>query len=126
MQSNWFKYTMTFCLLVIYINRGLFVAMPGLEMSSSYSGSSNEINSLLEVILNFAGCENNIDEDGDNPESYDAAKTIQPMIDHELYACLTCPDATINKTFFLTNETMPFLHTLRNIDHPPEELTIIN
>jgi len=126
MQSNWIKYTITVVLLVIYINRGLFVAMPGMELSSTHYGSSNEINSLLEVILNFVGCENNIDEDGDTPESYDAAKTLQPLIDHDMYACMTCPHATVRKTFYLSNEAMPSLHIYRNIDHPPEQLTIDN
>ena len=126
MRSNWFKYTMTVCLLVIYINRGLFVAMPGVELSTTHTGSSNEINSLLEVIMNLAGCENNIDEDGDTPESYDAAKTLQSLIEHEMYAFITCPHATVQKTFYLTNEAMPSLHIYRNIDHPPEKLTIDN
>ena len=106
---------------MIYINRGLFVAMPGMELSSTNSGSSNEINSLLEVFINLVGCENNIDEDGDTPESYDAAKKIQPMIDHEMYL-LTCPQTTVHKTFYLKNEPMTSLHIYGNIDHPPEQV----
>jgi len=120
MQSSWFKYTLTVSLLIIYINRGLFVAEPGIEFSSTHLGSSSEINSLLEVIIKMAGGDNQLDEDGDTPESYNAAKTIQPVIDHEMYNSITCPNTIVCKTFYLTNEAKPSLHLYKNIEHPPE------
>ena len=122
MRNNWFKYILTVSLLVIYINRALFVATPGIEFSSTHLGSSNEINSLLEVVINLAGGDNHLDEDGDTPESYDAAKTIQPVIGHEMCTSITCPCITVPQNFYLTNELMLSLNIYRNIDHPPEQV----
>jgi len=113
---------MTVCLLVIYINRGLFVAAPGVEMSCAHPASSNEINSLLEIILNWTGGHNNVDEDGDYPESYNAAQTFQPLIDpnsiHTTF--LTHPNTAVHKIFYLFNETILSLYAYGTIDHPPE------
>ena len=118
MRSNWFKYLMSFCLLVFYINRGLFVAMPGIEISNP---SGNEINSLLEIIINWAGGHNELDEDGDLPESYNTAQSVQPLIDQNLtYVSLTCPYIPVHKIFYIFDEDMPSLDTYGTIDHPPE------
>ena len=124
MRSNWFKYIMTGFLLVMYINRGLFVA--GIETSNAHSLSSSEINSFLEVIINWADGHNNIDEDGDCTEAYNAAPTIQPLIDpNSIYATiLTHPNIAARKVFYLLNETIPSLYNYGTIDHPPEQLTI--
>jgi len=117
---------MTVSLLVIYINRGLFVA--GVEMSSTQNGVSSEINSLLEVIINLAGGHNDIDEDGDCPETYNAAKTIQPLIDpNSMYATsLTHPTTTVRKIFYLFDEIILSLYVYGTIDQPPEQLLIDN
>ena len=118
MRSNCFKYILTVSLLVIYINRGLFVAMPGVEISNP---SGNEINSLLEIIINWAGGHNGLDEDGDSPESYNVAKTLQPLIDENLmYIFLTCPYASAHKKFYMSNEIALSLDIYGTIDHPPE------
>ena len=112
---------MTAILLVTYINRGLFVAAPGVETFCPHS-SSNEINSLLEVIINWAGGHNNVDEDGDSPETYSVAQTFQPLIDsNSMYAtCLTYPSAAVRNVFFQFNETILSLYNYGTIDHPPE------
>ena len=122
MRNNWFKYLMTGVLLVMYINRGLFVAAPGVESFCVHSASSNEINSLLEIIINCAGGHNHIDEDGDSPETYSAAQTFQPLIDpNSMYAtCLTYPNTMVRNTFFQFNETILSLFNYGTIDHPPE------
>ena len=117
MNSNFGKYLIFFSLLIIYINRALFVAMPGVEVSDT----SDEINSLLEVIINLAGGENDIDEDGDNPENYGAAKIIQPLIDQNAAdACTVCPSALVRKLFYLFDEVMLPSDAYGNIDHPPK------
>lgn len=116
MRSKLFKYGMMFILLIAYINRGLFVAMPGVETSLS-----SDVNSLLEMIINWTGLHNDIDEDGDSPENYGTAKTVQPLIDpNVMYACLTCPYATVPKIFYLFDEVMLPLDAYGTIDHPPE------
>jgi hypothetical protein len=118
MSNNWYKYILTVILLMFYLNRGLFVAMPGIEISNP---SGSEINSLLEIIINWAGGQNHLDEDGDCPESYNVAKIIQPLIDQNLMCvCLTCPYIPIHKIFYIYNEAMPSLDTYGTIDHPPE------
>ena len=110
---------MTGFLLVMYINRGLFVA--GVETSSAHLSYSNEINSLLEVIINLAGGHNDIDEDGDCPETYSAAKTIQPLIDpNSMYATMTHPYTATRKVFCLFNEAILSLYNYGTIDQPPE------
>ena len=122
MRSNWFKYLLMVSLLMMYINRGLFV-VPGIETSNP---SGNEINSLLEVIVNCAGGHNEVDEDGDCPETYNTATTAQPLIDQNLmYICLTCPFIPTHKIFYIFDEAMPSSDTYGTIDHPPE-LLIVN
>ena len=118
MRSSCFKYCIMFLLLITYINRGLFVAMPGIEMSTY---NSAEVNSVLEVILNLAGGENDIDEDGDLPENYGAAKTVQPLIDQNMAdACMVCHFVPARKILFLIDEVLASLDTYGTIDHPPE------
>ena len=120
MHSDWFKYLVTVSFLVIYFNRGLFVAMPGIEFSNP---SGNEINSLLEVIINWAGGTNEIDEDGDSPEQYNAAHSMQPLINPTpMYTiCLACPQFRGNNLFYPIDEAIYPLHIYGTIDHPPEE-----
>ncbi len=110
------------CLLIFYINRGLFVAMPGTEIYNTQAVSSSEINSLLELIIGWAGWYNYIDEDGDSPESYNSAKTAQPLIDQSLmtFTELERPYVLTYKIFLLIEETMSSLYTYGTIDHPPE------
>ena len=121
MCSNWLKYIFSVCLMIIYINRGLFVAMPSTETCCAIPSASEEINSLLELIISWAGIHNDIDEDGDSPESHDAAKTIQPLIDQTVTsACLACTFASKDNTFYLRNDSLPLLYIYGTIDHPPE------
>jgi len=107
-------------LLITYINRGFFVAMPGVEISNS---TGNEINSLLEVFINWAGGTNEIDEDGDLPESYNAAHSTQPLIAQSLMysLCLACPLISSSNSFYLMDEAIYSLHIYGTIDHPPEQ-----
>jgi hypothetical protein len=112
-------------LLMIYINRGLFVAMPGAEVACS---TDEEINSVLELVLDWAGVTNDVDEDGDCPESYSFSNATQPLIAQNLNytICLKCPYASENKLFYPVNEAVTSIDYNRTIDHPPEELTVNN
>ena len=95
--------------------------MPGIETPCS---SGIEINSLLEVVMNLAGGHNEIDEDGDAPENYDSAKSIQPLINHNLtYASLTCPYEETRK-IYPRNDAMLPSGNYKTIEKPPEELKI--
>ena len=122
MRSNLFKYIVSLCLLVIYINRGFFVAMPGIETPCA---SGMEINSLLEVVMNLAGGHNEIDEDGNNPENYGNATFAQPPINHNImYVSLTCPYEETRKIFYPRNDAMLPSGNYKTIEKPPEELKI--
>ena len=108
-------------MLVVYINRGLFVAAPGVEMSSAINGASSEVNSLLEVIINWAGGHNDIDEDGDCPETYNSLILVQQLFtpsSTNLYSL--SPDVASRKKFYHYNEAIPPLDHLGVIDQPPE------
>jgi len=121
MCNNRFKSIVTVCLLVVFINRGLFVAMPATETCCTNPSASEEINSLLELVISWAGIHNDIDEDGDSPETYNVAQTIQPLIDPKTTITgLTCPTALKRNKFYLKNEIISSLHIYGNIDHPPE------
>jgi hypothetical protein len=104
---------------MFYINRGLFVAMPGVEISCP---SGNEINSLLEIIINWAGGQNDLDEDGDLPETYNIASSLQPLINTSLTDTLfgenPCTQARI--IFCISDETILSSGALGNIDPPPK------
>ena len=91
------------------------MAIPGVELRSS---SGMEVNSLLEVVMNLAGGYNDLDEDGDNPEAYNAQYVAQPLIDASI--CLKRPNVAARKLFFLRNETMLPSEVCKTIDHPPE------
>ena len=91
------------------------MATPGFELANS---SGMEVNSLLEVVINLAGGYNDLDEDGDNPEAYDAPYIAQPLIDTSI--CLMRPNVAARKIFFLRNETMLPSEICKTIDHPPE------
>ncbi len=114
---------MLVCLLMTYVNRGFFVAMPGTELYDTRTLPSTEINSLLEIIVEWAGGHNHIDEDGDSPESYNTAKTAQPVIDQNPMHTIELehPDASARKIFVSVNEAMPLSYTYGTIDHPPEK-----
>jgi hypothetical protein len=110
---------------MIYINRGLFVAMPGIEISFATPAASNEINSVLEVILNWAGGHNELDEDGDMPETYNAASTIHPLIDHHFNDIFSeRPYVSMYKLFYITDENIYSSGFYGIIDQPPKQFII--
>jgi hypothetical protein len=122
MCSVWFRYLAAACWLAIYLNRGLFVAMPGVEVFDASVAPCNEINSLLEVIMLHAGGSNGVDEDGDLPESYAFAKALQPVIDPAAMCAAgpEYPDAPVRRIFCLRDEAAPLSRAYGAIDHPPE------
>jgi len=112
------KYIAIFFLLAIYINRGLFVVPVEIE-----NNGKQEVNTLLEWALEIlTGTSNNIDEDGDSQANYNFAKNIQPVISEQIAQTLDflkTSQRTI-KIFTPTNETIPHLPVLGQIDHPPQ------
>jgi len=128
MRGNWFKYLIMVCLLVVYINRGLFVAMPGVELSGS---TDNEINSIIELVLDLTGRSNQVDEDGDYPESYSFSTIAQPLIAQNLNYTISlgCLYATELNQFYTFDESIHTIDYNKTIEHPPEnneQLTMNN
>ncbi|MDR0798219.1 MAG: hypothetical protein LBN18_00445 [Dysgonamonadaceae bacterium] len=114
------KYIVIGFLLIIYINRGLFV------VPTETSNDLSEINSVIEFLVEKAtGQSNNTDEDGDSQETCNSVKIIQPYVSEQFAQSLDLgnqfPQQT-TKVFFSTNENIPQLPVLGQIDHPPQEL----
>ena len=112
-------------LMLSYLNRGLFVnnmSEGNLSYSNHTSQTGNEINSVLELILNLTGNVNDIDEDGDLPESY-CFSFVQPFIFQNLTQTLEQNDLfskDITKKFYVTSDAIFSLSVYGQIDHPPE------
>jgi hypothetical protein len=109
---------MTLILLMIFINRSLFVTPVEVPNSSGI-----EINSVLEVIIHWAeGGYNDVDEDGDCPGNYDVAPTFQPLPNQNQINTnfLMYPSAANQYLFCLINEAMISSGYYGTIDQPPE------
>ena len=96
--------------------------MPGIEMSCTHPVASKEINSLLEIIINWAGGNNEVDEDGDCPESYSCSNTTQPLITQNLMYTISSERlyAIVHKIFYQFDESINAIDYYKTIDHPPE------
>ena len=73
-------------LMASYLNRGLFVDAAEINFapSNNVTHKGSDINSALELILELTGFgTNDIDEDGDNPETYAMISFTQPFVYQE-------------------------------------------
>ncbi len=122
MRSHWFKYIFVGILLITYINRGFFVSAPEAEPIHTSTSGKYEINSLIEFLIWVAsGYENDIDEDGNTPESYHFAKVIDPTDHHLLYSVtVERPYTIIHRIQVPLTEQIPAPPTYGTVDHPPE------
>jgi len=76
---------------------------------------------LLEMIINWAGMPNDIDEDGDFPENYNMPNSAKLIVCQSLENNIVdCPIVSIHKTFFLLDEDKLPVDNYGTIDHPPE------
>jgi hypothetical protein len=121
MQKSVVKYVMVAFLLMVYINRGLFVSAAW-EVDNQADG---EINSVIELIMQMiTGEENGIDEDGDSHSScnfvsiaqYDFSEQITKNFD---FANLFLKN--IN-TYISRRENIPMKNFFGQIDQPPENV----
>jgi len=109
--------------MVSYLNRGLFVAAPEAEMLSL--PGKGEINSMVEFMQKIiTGYENDIDEDGDCPESYNFV-TAQILIDQSLIAALALKQypLSMQKILFPLSETI-FRNPFYDVKGQPPEVII--
>lgn len=127
MLKNSLKWMVIACLLISYINRGLFIAMPGTESKPlcEHCQEGNEINTLIEFLMVMINHDNgnNIDEDGDSPEHYNSFKSVQlfafQIISQSLQLHASIPVA-IKKSFIPKQENIPSFLVYGQIDHPPQ------
>jgi hypothetical protein len=111
------KYSIIFFLLLVYINRGLFITPYEIE-----NHGNSELNSVIEWITHLVtGESNDIDEDGDLQTDCNSVKVntnfcedFAKYLDLNLYLKCTkiiaCPN---NEIFYLKD-------FYSQIDHPPQ------
>jgi hypothetical protein len=110
---------MVFLLLLVYINRGIFIVPYEVE-----NRGNKEINSVVEWVIQLVtGEENDIDEDGDLPSDCNSVKTVS----HDFYQQIAqelepqhLHSKNIAKLAFPNKEDIPQQGFYGQIDHPPE------
>jgi len=114
------KYLMIAFLLVVYINRGLFV-------SSAYEIDNQdkvEINSVIEwIIQTITGKENGIDEDGDIQNSCNFVKIVQHDFSQQFtknFDLTNLFSKKLDKLIVLRKTNISDIKFHSQIDHPPE------
>jgi len=124
MKHSFSKYPIIIVLLFIFLNRGLFVAMPETEINLGEKSSKQEINSFIELLAGLiTGENNNIDEDGDSSESLNTVKITQTFIYQTFSLSLETREKfaeTKPKLQFPDSEKIPQLLVYGQIDHPPQ------
>ncbi len=118
------KCLLIFLLLITYVNRGFFVSSPDAEPAHIAGTEHAEVNSLIEFWYKIiSGHENDVDEDGNSPESYHFAKVVQPIIDHRFIQSIDLrqPVSFSTNTPFPFNEASFPSPNYGTIDHPPEK-----
>ena len=110
-------------LMLSYVNRGLFVDMSerNFTCSTHTSQTKNEINSILELIFALTGNANDIDEDGDSPESYCFSNFVEPFVYQDFARILEQNlFSEIKNKFYVASDAIFSQPVYGQIDHPPE------
>jgi hypothetical protein len=112
-------------LMLSYINRGLFVDMSEAnDVCYDFAvHTTNEINSVLELIFELTGNPNDIDEDGDSPENYTSIHFSKLIVSQELYQKFVLNNLfpkDIKGTFLVFTDEILLSPVLGQIDHPPQ------
>ena len=119
MQKAVVKYSVIFFLLLVYINRGVFIAPYDFE-----NHGNKETNSLIEWIMQLVtGESNDIDEDGDSQTDCNSVKTISCFYYQEFANCLDLLKSyskKIEKNTFPNEGNIPQKDFFFQIDHPPQ------
>ena len=118
MQKTVVKYSIIFLLLLVYINRGLFVAPYEIE-----NHGNNETNSVMEwIIQSVTGESNDIDEDGDSQSNCHFVKIVQYDFSEQItknFDLANLWSKNINN-FIPHKEDIPQKSFYTQIDQPPE------
>ena len=107
-------------LLMVYINRGLFVSS-AYEIDNQGKG---EINSVIEWIMQMiTGKENGIDEDGDIQNSCNFVKIVQHYFSEPItknFDLTNLFSKKLDKLIVLRKTNISDIKFHSQIDHPPE------
>ena len=119
MHKNLVKYLTVFVLLLIFVNRVVFVAPHEIE-----NKGFKEINSVVEwMTYLFTGENNDIDEDGNFQNDCNSAKTITFVFYQEFahyLDLLSLYSKNIEKAVIPSEESIPQKEFYFQIDHPPQ------
>ena len=118
MWNKVLQYVAICLIMIVYINRGLFVS------PAEINNNTQEINSAVEFLIEMiTGQSNNMDEDGNSQETCNMAKIIQPVIAQQFAQSMeqfnNLPQNTVKILFPDTQNILDLLY-LGKIDHPPQ------
>jgi len=122
MQKAIVKHSTILLLLLIYINRGIFIAPYEAE-----NNGNKEINSVIEWVTQLVtGESNDIDEDGDLHSDCNSVKTVsfnyyQEFAQH--LELLKLHSAIIEKLAFSNKDNIFQKGFYTQIDHPPQTIS---
>jgi len=119
MQKTIVRYSITFFFLLVYLNRGIFIAPNEIE-----NNGNEELNSVIEWITQIVtGESNDIDEDGDMQSDCNSVNTITYVFYQEFsnnLDLLNSYSTNLEKISFPNEENIPQKDFYTQIDHPPE------
>ena len=119
MQKVVVKYLIIFFLLLVYINRGVFITPYEFE-----NHGNKEINSVVEWITQLiTGEENDIDEDGDLQNDCNSANTLHHDFLQQFAQSLGLTNLfskDIAENRFPNEENFLICDFYPQIDHPPQ------
>jgi len=113
------KYSIIFLLLLVYINRGVFVTPYEIE-----NQSNKEINTVAEWLVELiTGESNDIDEDGDMHTDCNSVNTVHHDFSQQIaqrIELMNLFSIDLNKLRFLSEEKIPVKDFYSLIERPPE------
>ena len=118
MQKEFVKHSIIFFLLLIYVNRGIFIVPYEAE-----NNGNKEINSIVELIVEtVTGRSNDIDEDGDSQSDCNFVKIVSYNFYQEFAQYLDMLDLYSKNIEFIFSreEDIPMKKYYGRIDHPPD------
>lgn len=119
MQDAVVKYSLIALLLLVYINRSLFIAPYEVE-----NHGNNEVNSMVEWLIQLiSGDSNDIDEDGDIQTDCNYVKIVLHDFSQQTAKFFELTDLSsrdLEKLTFPKKEDFPVNDFYSEIDHPPQ------
>lgn len=119
MKNSKVKYLLVVCVLLIYINRGMFVFSYEIDNQTNI-----ETNSVIEwVVQLITGKGNNIDEDGNNQTDCNSVQIAQFYFVEQLTQTFELANLftkELEKNIFSAKVNSTIKGFLTQIDHPPK------